>query len=568
MHETPGIYIQGIDSPGERKTISLLGHKSKHTLILLDGVPLNPSGQDFDLSTIPAEIIDNIEIIRNNAQSGSGSMAGIININTKKSEGRFSLKTGQKIGSFGLSKTFANLSISNRRFYSFLYAAHNSTQNDFLFNSGSGSENNLENNDKKIQDLDFNIGLNFLPWEIEYGLNLQKFYRKFLTPENINIYDDSKSEGFSNRHKMHLKKEFSKIEITSHLFKFYDRSTYDNTESSWFPILSHHFRNARGIETKIDFKEKFIACNLGTSYKYEDFTSENETNPNANIARKFSENLAGFGNIKFSHDFFPFSSNLLFSGRSEKYNNFGNFKTYRCDADLKYESLLTIILGGNYGTGFTVPSFYDLYWNDGQAHGNADLNSERSNGGQVFGKIEWLRNSLKISYFSNTIENLIHWTRQTDYWRPENISTANISNFEIDANLNFFQNFHLGISYLKTIAKNKARNSDLYDKFLPYIPVYNFQAILKFEIRNFSAKIVHSKTGKQFTTSDQLSPELIMPEYDLINTEVSYDFPFKKIVIEVSNAVNNIFNEDYELYKYMPQPGRNWQIEINVKYGI
>jgi len=568
LKDIPGIFVQGIDFPGERKTVSLLGHKSKHTLIMLDGIPLNPSGQDFDLSTIPAEIIDNIEIIRNNPQSGSGSMAGIININTKKSDGKFSLKTGQKIGSFGLFKTSMNLSISNQYFYSYLYAAHNSTHNDFLFNHESGSENNLKNNDKSIRDLDFSIGLNSFPLEVEYGFAIQKFSRKYLTPENINIYDNSKLEGLTNRHKLYLKKEFPKINIISNLFHFYDRSTYDNSESNWFPVLNHHFRNSRGIDTKISFKENFITFDIGTSYKYEYFASENETNPNVNIKKKYRENYAGFGNIKLTKDFFPSSSNLLLSSRIENYNNFGNFMTYRFDADTKFESFLTIILGGSFGTGFTVPSFYDLYWNDGQAHGNEDLKSEKSNGGQIFGKLEWLENFLKISFHSNTIKNLIHWTRQTDYWRPENIETVNISNFEIDSHFSFLEHFNLGISYLNTIAKNKTKGGDLYDKFLPYIPEYNFQAILKYEIKNFSTKIIHSKIGKQYTTSDQLSEELIMPEFDLTDIEVSYNLQFGKMDFGISGAVNNIFDEDYELYKYMPQPGRNWQVEMNVKYKI
>ena len=568
LKETPGIYIQGVDLPGERKTVSLLGHKSKHTLILLDGIPLNPSGQDFDLSTIPAEIIDNIEIIKNNAQFGSGSMAGIININTKKSDGRFSLKTGQKIGSFGLSKTYANLSISNRYFYSYLYAAHNSTNNDFLFNNQSGLENNLKNNDKSVQDLDFSIGLNSFPMEIEYGFDIQKFSRKYLSPENITIYDNSKLEGSTNRHKIHLKKEFSKINLISNLFYFKDRSSYDNTESSWFQILNHHFRNSRGIDTKVSFKKEIITFDLGTSYKYEDFASENETNPNANIEKKYRENYAGSGNVKFTKDFFPFTSDLILSSRIEKHNNFGNFMTYRFDTDTKFDTFITLIIGGSFGTGFTVPSFYDLYWNDGQAHGNEDLKSESSNGGQVFGKLEWLKNSLKISLHSNTVKNLIHWTRQTDYWRPENIETVNILNFEMDSNFNFFKHFNLGISYLKTIAKNKTKGGDFYNKFLPFIPQYNFQAILKYEIKNFSIKIMHTKTGKQYTTPDQLSEELVMPEYELTNIDFVYDFPYKNLIFRISGAVNNFFDEDYELYKYMPQPGRNWQVCFEVKYRI
>jgi outer membrane cobalamin receptor len=72
--------------------------------------------------------------------------------------------------------------------------------------------------------------------------------------------------------------------------------------------------------------------------------------------------------------------------------------------------------------------------------------------------------------------------------------------------------------------------------------------------------------GKQYTTPDQLSEELVMPAYDLTDVEVSYLFKWKKIDVRIVGVVKNIFNENYELYKYMPQPGRNWQLNFNLNY--
>ena len=59
LSDRADIWIKENSLLGERKTISLLGHKSKHTLVMIDGIPLNPGGQSFDISTIPAEIVEN-----------------------------------------------------------------------------------------------------------------------------------------------------------------------------------------------------------------------------------------------------------------------------------------------------------------------------------------------------------------------------------------------------------------------------------------------------------------------------------------------------------------------------
>ncbi|MBC8384825.1 MAG: TonB-dependent receptor plug domain-containing protein [Candidatus Cloacimonetes bacterium] len=555
------VRISGIDLAGERRTVSLSGHKSKHTLILLDGIPLTSSGEDFDLASIPTEIIRSIEIVTNNAQTGSGSLAGIININTKNADGKFSLDIGQKFGSFGMQKTKLTISIANNFFNSYFYAAQSITDNDYKFETG----NNLKNNENLQQDFSGNIDLNFLPVEVEYRLDHQKYAKSYLTPENINIYDNSTSEGYINRQKLHFQKDFQNFQTSANLYYFREKSEYDNSESVWLPILNKHLKRLKGADAKCGFETKQIDFELGMTLREEQIDFENQTNPVANISQK-RKNYAGFGSVNLTQDIFPFALNVLFSNRAEKYENLDGFYTYKLDSNLKYESFLTIILGGNYGTGFTVPSFYDLYWNDGQAHGNADLLSETAEGFQVYGKVKWERNHLKIAYNSNKIRNLIHWSRQTDYWLPQNIETVEISNMEIDTKVYLQKYFTIGTSYQKTLARNKTGN--LYNKFLTYTPQYIFKGFLEFTNGGFSGTIDFSQTGKQYTTPDQLSEELVMPEYKLMNAEFTYKKEMENYTFQVGTKVNNLLDKDYELYKYMPQPGRNWQVNFGVSYKI
>ena len=69
--------------------MSIRGSTSSQVLVLLDGIHLNSSRDgSVDLSTIPLEIIDHIEIVRGGESSlyGSSAIGGVINIITKKAQ--------------------------------------------------------------------------------------------------------------------------------------------------------------------------------------------------------------------------------------------------------------------------------------------------------------------------------------------------------------------------------------------------------------------------------------------------------------------------------------------------
>lgn len=88
-----GISMQGIGTGG-RKSISLRGMESKHTLILVDGKRLPGSNDvigpntDYQYDWIAIEEIERIEVVRGpmSVLYGSDAMGGVINIITKKTK--------------------------------------------------------------------------------------------------------------------------------------------------------------------------------------------------------------------------------------------------------------------------------------------------------------------------------------------------------------------------------------------------------------------------------------------------------------------------------------------------
>lgn len=84
----PAITCYTAGAVGSLSTPRVMGATANDTLIYIDGMLVNPTYSTFDLSSLPASIVDHIEIIK----TGSGNMnavatGGIINIVTKKASG-------------------------------------------------------------------------------------------------------------------------------------------------------------------------------------------------------------------------------------------------------------------------------------------------------------------------------------------------------------------------------------------------------------------------------------------------------------------------------------------------
>jgi vitamin B12 transporter len=89
LNEVPAVQMDGnFGTPGTNVSYYVRGSRNRHSLILLDGVPMNdPSGIDpfFDLRFISADQLDNVEVLQGGLSTlyGSGAAASVINIQTK-----------------------------------------------------------------------------------------------------------------------------------------------------------------------------------------------------------------------------------------------------------------------------------------------------------------------------------------------------------------------------------------------------------------------------------------------------------------------------------------------------
>jgi vitamin B12 transporter len=105
----PEVRIKDSGGPGSLTTVSIRGSASTQVLILLDGVPLNrPDQPTVDLSTLPIQDVERIEVLRGpfSAIYGSAALGGVVNIVTRSAP---ETTLSSRVGSFGESANTVSL---------------------------------------------------------------------------------------------------------------------------------------------------------------------------------------------------------------------------------------------------------------------------------------------------------------------------------------------------------------------------------------------------------------------------------------------------------------------------
>lgn len=85
----PGLQVKQLGGPGSAAYTYIQSAGYTHTLIQLDGAPLNKIFNSSDIGSIPARIIERVEIIKGSASAAWGpAMGGVINVITKAPDKR------------------------------------------------------------------------------------------------------------------------------------------------------------------------------------------------------------------------------------------------------------------------------------------------------------------------------------------------------------------------------------------------------------------------------------------------------------------------------------------------
>jgi len=583
IYDNTDFIIQGSTLRGERSVITRPGFEGRHTLILLDGIPMNISGQSFDLSMIPVEIISKIEILETGStEFGSGAIGAVINLKTLE-KGKFqNLKLTQTLGSFGLNRTSITTSGYMNQVNYYLGINRSYTKNNFKYKAREFWDNpdslrTRGNNDKEDLDIFLKLSGGIGSATLKYQIIYKDFLKKLPGPtNNPDLFKDSRLTGNIFHQQLNLERFLDRWLWKTQFYYINTETFYDNTriEEPWsgFDIYYLHNRQkVKQIGIKLTTENGGIDPEIrsGISYNREYFTYEDLTD-NQDLLQKSRENTAFWGNVTLKKRLDELSFKILTTGRLEKITGFNWYSTWQFNPEIKFVNYWEILLGMSIGNGLTLPSIYDLFWKgDTQTTGNPDLNPEKGDSFSAYLNFKIPGSSVKFSLSKDRISNKILWIPDFNKtWIPVNVGIVEVTNFEIQLHTNPFEflSFNTILSNIEAVDKSKTLSgepADYYGKDLIYTPGRMIRSRLEFRLASFKFGPSYKYTGAQWTTRDQLNDENKISDFSIFDVNVGYGCNLNRFHFNFQLDLKNITNTSYEIFEYSPAPGFNWEFNIS-----
>ncbi|MDB5589753.1 TonB-dependent receptor, partial [Enterovirga sp.] len=115
LRNVPGLDITETGGPGGSTSVRLRGANPGQTLVLIDGIRVNDpaaASGDFEFGSLLPTAIERIEVLRGpqSALYGSDAIGGVVNVITRRGDGKPRFETTTEAGSYGTVNTSATAS--------------------------------------------------------------------------------------------------------------------------------------------------------------------------------------------------------------------------------------------------------------------------------------------------------------------------------------------------------------------------------------------------------------------------------------------------------------------------
>ena len=524
---------------------SFRGTNASQTAVIWNGIPINSNltGQT-DFNTIATASLTNV-IIRSgggSSQYGSGAVGGSIHLNntiefTENSSNELTIYYGSYASVGGIFKR----KMAAEKKYLDMAVDFISSDNDYEYVGLNRKNNNGEFNKLNIS---MNGGLRLNNSSLIWNSNYFSGVRNLSSTITTFNKDSYKDETFRNLLTWNsTSKKWNNIIKGAHIFERYQY--YPNRENVlYFEGKSNTIIGDYQLEYNINEKITVSSILNLTHIKAE----------GANIGDESRNTLAAIFIWKqLVSDQLSYNINI----RQEFLNNFEN--PLIVSIDTKYRINQWYSLKANASKNYRVPTFNDLYWNNG---GNVDLKPEISYQGAISNEFYFKYFLFKMNLFYINSKDLISWQPDMNgMFSPINISETKNIGFEMAAKFSksIQKNmFNIGINYAYTSAKNIETG-----KQLMYVPFHKVTGTIDYRIQRFNAYYQQLFNGKVFTTTDNSTD---LDSYLVANIGLDYFFSYKTMPIKIGFKINNIFNTYYENVAYRPMPNRNIQTTITFKF--
>lgn len=566
------IFIKSYGLSPALSTISTNGLSAEHTLIVVDGVKLNSfQNSHIDLSLIPKDYIEKIEVINNGVSSiyGSEALGGVINIILKNKE----ILPEDRTTKYGFSMTHGSFNTLGYSLSGYKEIGE--------FNIGVNF--NKETSDGNFKYY-FNDGNNKILKERQnagytlYDVALRTQY--LLDNDNIikfiSTYSDQDKEvpgietGTAPAPTRQLDKIWNNIltfdKYLGNDFQFRTNLNFQNnfTDYSVGRFLKNTYKNlVYAGSTEIRFKKADYGITSGYNFAHAKLESEE-------VLEGIKRNqhaifISSFFNIHELLKIYPSIRYDYISDISEQ------TLTYKFGINYKPVFGQNFGVRGNVGKNFRAPSFNDLYWKNS---GNENLEPEKSfniEGGFYYSFYNFLNGRFELTYTYITADNKIVWIPQSNgFWTPKNIAESVSNNYSFSVKLSkpFSERFTIylnsGLQLTNSIKTSSSyKNDPTLNKHIPYIPLQGANINLGINYLFFEINLFYSYSGSRFSDYENTKE---MKHYNSIDGNIAASFSLYDFKAKLRLEINNITNTDYEVISGYPMPLRYYKLTLSINY--
>ena len=558
----PFLHVAQNGSAGSLTTASIRGGKSKFTLVLLDGVPVNDItnilGGSVDLSSISTTNIERIEIVRGPLSSiyGSEAVSGVINIISRR-DAKPTVDLQAEGGGFGSGQGIITARGGNQKTS---YGVSGS-----YFNIGDQVKSDAFSLGTAAADIRFEPGANkALQAQIRYQHDQDSSFpingggpelSILQTPEEMHSGAIIFSSSFDHQV---MAKWLYGLEVT--YFRQGERSNTPailDKPNPTFRSVPSQIETTNFQRTQVRFSNQFVFNSRFTGHFAAGFSDENGTSDGllaGTIPTHFDLNRPTFkanGEIVYNVSRLTAS----FGTGVDESSGFGPHPASRAGLNLRLFGGQTT-LRGSWASGFQLPSMFAL---GDPTVGNPALKAETSQGfdAGIEQKFNRLHSRVGMTYFWNSFDNLIDFSAVQ--FRLVNLSSARTQGVELGAG--FLPHAKLKIDGDVAYLDWKLENTT---EPLRDVPHWEGGLHADWTVTNKLHTLINTRwVGRRFDF--QVPVPQIGSVGGYADTNISGVYTVSKRVA-VFAAVDNLFNRRY--HEFIGFPNRGIYARAGVKYHL
>jgi outer membrane cobalamin receptor len=575
MQEVPGLYVRPYGALGDVRTASIRGSSAGQVLVLMDGqrVSSTQSGE-VDLTTLPTEGIERVEVIRGGASAlyGADAVGGVINVITRTRAASEGFGGTMKLlsGSFGTKEAEIRGEYSSARSSTALSYRYLKSEGDFTYHPTPDSSASRANADFLSHAF---FGKERWSFDDHRALSLtgQYFTNEAGDPGTV-AFPNAQARKRNRNALLGLAydEEWEGVVQTLHVQSFYHNLLFNYEDPlAWVPILNNSHNIAAGGEAQTGLRMAgWNSMTVGYAYRWDHYTGtslQGEYGRGLNSAYVVDEVAVRPDFLKGIHRIA-----IVPALRWDRFSDFGAQLSPKIGFVMNAGEEWLLSVKANYGRSFRAPTFNDLYWpQDAYTAGNPDLKPERANDFDAGAMLELpvlAGLGASFTWFGNTVTDLILWQPGADWvWRPANVGKAEIRGVETGLSFSPWKNLlTLGWNYTHLDARNKSGTPDEYDKQLPDRPDDMHKVTLQTRYSGISAIVDFLYVGMRYTTT---SNSASLPAYRVYNIHVGYAWELARSQMELKGEVLNAGDEEYQAMAGFPVPGREFRVSLSFGWG-